>query len=121
MRRNIWKKKAKGIARRRIYRLFALAEKMALKGRMDLADRYVLLARKLSMHYLVPISRRYKRQFCKHCYRFLLPSVSSRVRFRKHKVIIWCSYCNKFTRIPFIREVKQRRQRRDDRRVSSSR
>jgi len=90
----------KRIALRRMQRLFRLAEEYALCGRMKLADRYVFLARKISMRYLVPIPQEFKRCFCKHCYRYLLPGVSGRVRIQGGKIVVYCLNCNRFTRMP---------------------
>jgi len=92
-------------------RLFTLAEKEALKHNIDRADRYVELARKIGMRYNVPIPAKYKRRFCKHCYAYLLPGMNARVRTGKAKIIIFCENCKKYIRIPFIREVKERRRK----------
>ena len=94
------KKIQKTIALRRIRRLFSLAEQYALSGRLNLSDRYVEIARKISMRYLVPIPREYKRRFCKHCYKYLLPSVSCRFRIHRGKLVIYCHNCKRYTRIP---------------------
>ena len=98
--RKIDKKNQKIIAKKRIDFLFNLAEKKALSEDFTLANRYIELARKISMRYLVPIKPEFKRKFCKHCYSFLLPNVNSRVRISRGKIIIFCKNCNKFTRIP---------------------
>lgn len=94
------KKEQKTIARRRINYLFELAEQYALSDKMSLANRYVELARKISMRYLVPISKEYKRRFCKHCYSYLLPPTNCRVRIHRGKLVIYCHSCKKYTRIP---------------------
>ena len=94
------KKIQKTIARRRINQLFSLAEQYALSSRLNLANRYVEIARKISMRYLVPMPREYKRRFCKHCYHYLLPHVNSRVRIHRGKLITYCHHCKKYTRIP---------------------
>jgi len=94
------KKNQKTIANRRIRQLFILSEKYALSGRLKLADRYVELARKISMRYLVPIPGEFKRRFCKHCYKYLLPSNTCRVRIHRGKLVIYCHSCKKYTRIP---------------------
>lgn len=103
------RKKTASIVKERFEVLFTLAEKEALKHNMDRADRYVELARKIGMRYNVPIPAKYKRRFCKHCYSYLLPGVNARVRTGKSKIIIFCENCKKYMRIPFIREVKERR------------
>ena len=94
------KKIQKNIANRRIRRLFVLAEENALSGKIKLADRYVELARKISMRYLVSIPGEFKRSFCKHCYKYLLPGENCRVRIHRGKLVIYCNSCKKYTRIP---------------------
>ncbi|MBN1280860.1 MAG: ribonuclease P [Candidatus Thermoplasmatota archaeon] len=102
-RRSEKKKQYKQIAARRIPYLFSLAEAAALQGRLGLADRYVALARKLSMKYLVPIPPEFKRRFCPHCYHYLLPSVTCRVRLHRGMIITYCSLCHRLHRIPLSR------------------
>jgi len=96
----------KKIAKKRITKLFLMAEKKALDGQLDLADRYVHLARKISMKYLVPIPQEYKRFFCKHCYSYLLPSVNSCFRITNSKLVIFCNNCEKYTRLPLKNKNK---------------
>ncbi len=93
------KKTQKIIAKNRIDKLFLLAEKNARSEKFDLADRYVEIARKISMRYLVPIKKEYKRKFCKHCYSYLMPGSNCRIRIHRNKIIIFCKNCEKFTRI----------------------
>jgi ribonuclease P protein subunit RPR2 len=94
------KKKQKNIAKQRINKLFNVAEKKALEGEINFSNRYVELARKLSMKYLIPIPSEFKYTFCKHCYQYLISNKTSRVRIKRGKILIYCSRCNKFTRIP---------------------
>lgn len=94
------KKEQKTIAKKRIVKLFELAEQNALSGKLKLANRYVEIARKISMRYLVPIPKEHKIRFCRHCYSYLLPNVSSRVRINAGKIVIYCNNCKKYTRIP---------------------
>ena len=98
-RHNRKKELQKKIAKQRIQRLFLLAEQYALCGRLKLSDRYVLLARKISMKYLIPIPKKFKRRFCKHCYSYLLPSVTCRIRIQKGRIITYCNKCKKYTRM----------------------
>jgi len=100
------KKIQKTIAKKRINQLFLMAEKKALDGRLNLSDRYVYLARKISMKYLVPIPQKYKRCFCKHCYSYLLPSVNCRFRISNSKLVIYCYNCEKYTRLPLKNKNK---------------
>lgn len=95
------KSSRKTIAKKRINFLFQLAKQNAKNGRFDLADRYVYLARKLSMRYRTPVPNEFKRSYCKHCYSYLLPIINCRIRIHQGKIIIHCNNCQKFTRIPF--------------------
>ena len=95
------KKKRKTIAQRRIEKLFKLAEQNAEINRLDLANRYIEIARKISMRYLLPISNEYKQSYCKHCYSYLKPSINCRIRIHNKRIIIYCNNCRKFTRRPY--------------------
>jgi ribonuclease P protein subunit RPR2 len=97
---NVNKKNQKMIAKQRINKLFELADRNALSDRLFFSDKYVQLARKISMRYLVKIPREHRRKFCKHCYSYLLPPLTSRIRIHRGKVIIYCNNCKKYTRIP---------------------
>jgi ribonuclease P protein subunit RPR2 len=99
-RRRISKTEQKKVANRRIIRLFEIAKENALSGELKLSDRYVELARKISMKNLTPIPKKYKRRFCKHCYHYLLPTKTCRVRINRGKVIVFCNNCRKYNRIP---------------------
>ncbi len=97
------------IAEQRIKKLFQEAEKRAMEGRMDLANRYVEIAREISMKYLVRIPKEYKLRYCKKCHSYLLPGKNCMVRLKKHKVVIKCLNCGHFMRYPYINEIKERR------------
>lgn len=90
----------KTIASQRITYLFTLAESYARQGKLALANRYVELARKISMKYLVPIPGEFKRRFCTHCYHYLLPPMTCRVRIHRGMIITYCHSCKKYSRIP---------------------
>ncbi|PIN88022.1 ribonuclease P [Candidatus Woesearchaeota archaeon CG10_big_fil_rev_8_21_14_0_10_32_24] len=95
----ISKKQQKEIAKERIAKLFLQAQEIFSKNK-SLAHRYVTLARKLAMKVRIRMPLEYKRKYCKHCYKFLMPGKNSRIRTRDSKVIISCLECKKFTRIP---------------------
>ena len=105
--KTLGKNMKKIIANRRINKLFILAEENALSGELKMSNRYVELARKISMRNLAPIPKKYKRRFCKHCYRYLLPNVTCRVRIHGGKIVIYCHNCGKYTRIPFKKTGKK--------------
>jgi len=97
------------IARQRIDKLFVEAEKAAMKGRMEFANRYVEIARKIGMKYLVRIPKEHRMKFCRKCGSYLVPGKNSRVRLTKHKVVITCLSCGARKRYPYIKEIKERR------------
>ncbi len=102
--------KIKQIALERIQTLFNEAEKVFKKD-PKLANRYVFLARKISMKAKARIPSRLKRRFCKHCYSYLMPGVNVRVRTQRGKVVYYCLNCKKYMRFPYIREQKARRRK----------
>lgn len=95
------KRRRKQIARERIDRLFHQAEKQALTGNMELAHRYIALARKLSMRYLVRLTSKQRRRICSHCYRYLMPGTNCRVRAGDQRLTITCQECGGVTRFPY--------------------
>jgi len=98
--RRISKTEQKNIASRRINKLFQLAEENALNGEIRLADRYVEIARKISMKNLTPIPREFKRRFCKKCYHYLLPTKTCRIRVSRGRIIVFCNNCRNYNRMP---------------------
>jgi|SRR3989344_2205385 len=97
------KSEQKIIAEERIHLLFQEAEKIFSKNK-TLANRYVALARKISMKTKTKIPTELKRKFCKHCHHYLQPGINSRTRTRAGKVIISCLDCKKFMRIELKRK-----------------
>ncbi len=97
------------IARERIDKLFDEAEKAFMEGEEELASRYVQIARKIGMKYLVRIPKKYRMRFCRKCNSYLMPGKNSRVRLTKHKVVVTCLVCGAKKRYPYIREIKERR------------
>ena len=75
------KSKQKEIAKERVKILFQQAEEVFSKDKA-LAHRYVTLARKIAMKVKIRIPLELKRKYCKHCYKFLMPGVNSRIRTR---------------------------------------
>lgn len=77
-----------------------MAKKEFKQGRKDLADRYIEIARKIAMKVNLKIEKRYKRQFCKKCYSFLVPGKNLKVRMNKGRVIYTCGVCKNIMRFP---------------------
>ena len=94
------KKQYKTIATHRIHTLMTLAETAALQGHLSYANRYVSLARKIAMRYLIPIPLEYKRNICKHCYAYLLPGQNAHIRLHRGKIITKCQTCHHIRRLP---------------------
>ena len=100
--------KNKVIAKERIAVLFKQAKSVFRKEK-KLANRYVKLARELAMKFKIRIAPNLKRQYCKHCYSYLMPSVNARIRTRNGKVVYYCLECKKYMRFPYLRERKAKR------------
>ncbi|MBT3304113.1 ribonuclease P [Candidatus Woesearchaeota archaeon] len=83
-------------AKERINELF----KQAKCADDTLSNRYVTLARKISMKYKVRIPSELKRRFCKHCYKYLRQGKTVRVRRTPKGIVYTCLHCNKQTRFP---------------------
>ena len=98
------------IALERIKTLFKEADSM-FKEDPKLSNKYVKLARKISMKYKVKIPSELKKRFCKHCHSYLKPSKNCRVRLHNGKVVYYCLNCKKYMRFPYVKEQKARRTR----------
>ncbi|MCQ8893196.1 MAG: ribonuclease P [Methanolinea sp.] len=91
------------IARERIAILFEQARRV-FPTDPALSHRYIALARKISMKQRVRLDREFRRQFCHHCHRFLVPGVNMRVRISHGKVVVTCLSCRKQMRYPARRK-----------------
>ena len=80
------------ITRQRIRILFREAKEVFATD-PSLANRYIEMARKLGMKYKVKITPSLQKQFCKHCYKYLMPSVNLRVRIKDGHMVYYCLEC----------------------------
>ena len=87
------------IAEARIKLMFQLAKEVFKKD-SKLADKYIKIARRIAMKYKIRLSASFKKQFCKHCHKFLVPSINCRVRIHKHRLIYYCLECKHYMRHP---------------------
>jgi len=98
----------KKIAEERIAVLFGQAS-LAFPRDPAMSNRYVELARKIAMRQRVRIDPALRRRFCHHCYAYLMPGVTMRVRIHHGSVVVTCLVCNKKTRYrvgrPHVRET----------------
>ena len=92
----------KKIAKERISVLFDQA-KQAFAEHPERSNRYVDLARKIAMRQRVRIDRELRRQYCHHCYAFLVPGRNMRVRVHRGNVVVTCGSCNKKMRYRVVR------------------
>lgn len=90
------------VAKERISVLFEQA-RLAFADHPERSNRYVALARRIAMRQRVRIDRMFRRQFCHHCYAFLVPGKNMRVRVHRGNVVITCLLCNKKTRIRVVK------------------
>jgi len=83
------------IARERVSDLFSLAEREALIGHTELADRYVGLARRVGMRYNVRLLAEYRELYCRTCSTFWVEGRSVRTRIRKGRRVRTCLKCGR--------------------------
>lgn len=88
------------IANERIKELFRQADEVFDEDE-SLADRYVEIARKLSMRYKTRMPSELKKRFCKNCYCFLVPGRNCRIRTHEGKVVYYCMKCRNVMRFPY--------------------
>ena len=82
------------IATKQINELFELA----LNSEEELTNRYVHLAKKISMKTRLSLPSVFKRSFCLKCDSKLLSN--GRYRINNHKIVIYCPKCKNYQRIP---------------------
>jgi ribonuclease P protein subunit RPR2 len=92
------------IAKERISILFERADE-EFKDNPDLSDRYVNLARKMSMKANIPIPRDLKKKFCKSCYSYLKPGSNLKVRLHRSTLIYTCGKCGNIMRFKKQKEL----------------
>ncbi len=99
-----YKEKSEALKKIALERVVKLFEEAAKTKEQSLANRYVELARKISMRYKVRIPPKLKRRYCKHCHAYLVPSKNCRVRLTKKRVVYYCLSCKHFMRFPYLRK-----------------
>lgn len=102
----------KQIALERIHTLFRLAIE-GIHENPEQAQRYVSIAKRISMTTKVRLPSEYRRQVCGHCKRFILPGVNCRVRIQQRRephLVITCLDCGGHMRFP----LKSRRKNKHD-------
>jgi ribonuclease P protein subunit RPR2 len=90
------KNSKKEIAAQRILILFDSAISNA-RNNPKLAERQAQIARQISMRFKIKMPWQIQTSFCKKCKKFIVPSISSRVRIGRSSVKsirITCNFCN---------------------------
>lgn len=101
MTRRIKKKDQQKIARKRIAQLFKFAKQQAKNSKLEHAHHAVDVARRIAMKATISLPKEYKQGVCKHCYHYLYPSVTCRVRIGNGKKTITCFHCHEQIRYPY--------------------
>jgi ribonuclease P protein subunit RPR2 len=94
----------------RIDALFSRAEKLAETSPAN-ARRCVELAIKNAMRYNVTIPRKYRMSYCRRCYSYLKPGVTSthRTSPKQEALIVTCRECRSVMRFPYRKEKSQKK------------
>lgn len=103
----------KKLALHRINLMLMQARKM-IKEDERLAQRYIDLARRISMVSRVRIGREHRHLICRGCKRLIIPGVNCIVRIRQHRephIVVSCSYCGKHRRVPLLTSRARARDR----------
>ena len=90
------KNSKKEIATQRILILFDSAISNA-RNNPKLAERQAQIARQISMRFKIKMPWQIQTSFCKKCKKFIVPSISSKVRIGRSNVKsirITCNFCN---------------------------
>lgn len=95
------------IAVQRMYILYRLGVEAVEKGRIEYAQRYGELIKRISMRCRVSIPKSIKRWICKNCSAIMVPGYSVRIRSRRKgktlRVITTCLICGWMHRYEFVR------------------
>ena len=90
------------IAGERVWILFTQAARFFPENH-EWSDRCVALARRIAMKERIRIPRELRRQFCRSCYRFLVPGVTVQTRIHRSRVVVTCLSCGYRRRYPLYR------------------
>jgi ribonuclease P protein subunit RPR2 len=95
-------RETKQTALNRIHVLFRLARE-TIHENPELAQRYVDIARRISMTTKVRLPVEFRRQVCRHCKGFVLPGANCRVRIQRRPephLVVTCLLCGESARFP---------------------
>jgi ribonuclease P protein subunit RPR2 len=92
------------IARERISSLFALAEREATGGHRELADRYIVIARRVGTRYNVRLLPEFRELYCRGCSAYWVEGITVRTRLRAGRRSRTCLRCGRVRRTPLREE-----------------
>ncbi|MFZ0892818.1 MAG: hypothetical protein WB778_06715 [Thermoplasmata archaeon] len=87
------------IAQDRISDLFGLADAEVRSGGSGLADRYIVLARRIGMRYNVRMLPEYRDLYCRRCSSYWVESRTVRTRLRRGRRVQTCLQCGHQRRV----------------------
>ncbi len=103
------------IAIQRIKLLYRYAIYEIRKGNVQLARRYVYIAKRIAAKARVKLPKSIKRSICKNCLVPLVPGVTSRIRLRSEgrgsRVVVTCLVCGWIHRYPYKLDRKRCREK----------
>jgi ribonuclease P protein subunit RPR2 len=104
MTKRVRRNEASGIAAVRIEKLIAMAKDEATNGDIDIARRYVDIAKRISMRTRTKIPKEHI--YCKNCFTPMTGD-TFRVRLKRHRIIMVCAECGTVKRIPYVKEQSE--------------
>jgi len=106
--RKIW---TRDLVNQRIQILFKAAQE-SYRDHPERSNRYVKLARRLSMRYRTRLRPELKHRICKKCNSYLVYGSNARARLRRGWIAITCLQCGNVTRHPYTpRKEKESKKR----------
>lgn len=79
--------------KKRTLKLINDATKLAEEGNLELARKYIMLAREYSNKGRFKIPLEYKRKFCRKCLTPLIPGKTERIRIKSKILVRSCLIC----------------------------
>jgi ribonuclease P protein subunit RPR2 len=95
----------RAIANERITTLMGLARSEAYNGNVIRSRRYNDLANRVAMR--CRVSMPYGLDVCRDCFISLVPGKTSRVRLGPCRIVVQCTQCGSYRRIPYIKEKER--------------
>lgn len=102
----------KGIALERIDILMEKAIEVFHEDKTR-ANRYAGIAKRIASRHAMRFPKRWKQSICGGCGCLLVPGSNCKVRTHGGRVIVTCLECTHVEKIPFTKEIKARRRKKN--------